>query len=310
MNKTRRFSILLISLFVFVLCLAVLPLAVSADTITKTVNIAAANKNERGDGYSWANRTDTLTLSGMHVDTDDPYGLRLPKDCVVILEGKNSVKAAKYGVSCSGTVVFKGSGSLTVEAGEIGFYLISQDKTQKIRLIDGKYEITAGTYGVYSDASDFSFVGQSMTVSVTEPGANAIQGRCVNLLGGSFKANAPVNASQALVVNGVSLDIAADRPALSSKNLEIKNIALSDGSEYAGGNTVTAKGLAKFKEYSAVFATLFSMYLVPRFVDFILLAIAVALVTVLIVVPILRKKKKTKELYERLEKEGYRTPKE
>ncbi|MBE6724832.1 MAG: hypothetical protein E7576_06490 [Ruminococcaceae bacterium] len=291
---------LFLALCLFLLLSAgVLPVSVSAavQTITKTVNIAAANKNESGPGYYWANRYDTLTLSGMRVETDEPYGLRLPKDCTVILEGDNYVKSAKYGLSCAGTVIFKGTGSLTIDAGEIGIYLITQDRTQKIRLIEGTYSVTGGKYGVYSDAADFSFVGKSMKIS---SGGKAILGRCVNLLGGSFTADSPVEATQSLIVNGVSVDIEASSPALVSKNLEIKNIDFS-GSEYGGENSVHGKGLAKFHAKSVLLGDS-----VPGWVDYILLALAVLGVGALIFVPALRKKKKTKELYERLEKEGYR----
>lgn len=300
MNIRHSFlSLFLAALIVLVPALTAVPAQAANEVITHTVNIAAANKNESGPGYTWMNRYDTLTLSGLHVETEDPYGLRLPKDCTVTLEGNNYVKAAKYGMSCSGTVVFKGSGSLTIDAGEIGIYLITQDKTQKIRLIDGSYTVTAGKYGVYSDAADFSFVGKSMKISA---GEKAILGRCVNLLGGTFSADSPVEATQALLVNGVTVDIDASAPALVSKNLELKNLDFTSG-EYNGGNSFHAKGLAKFHATSVLFGEN-----VPGWVDYILLAAAIVGVGALIYVPVLRKKKKTKELYERLEKEGYRKP--
>ena len=299
MKSNRRvLSLLAAVLLLGTLVLSAVPASAAGnEVIKKTVNIAAANKNESGPGYYWANRYDTLTLSGMRVETDEPYGLRLPKDCTVILEGDNYVKSSKYGVSCSGTVIFKGTGSLTVDAGEIGIYLITQEKTQKIRLIEGDYSVSAGKYGVYSDAADFSFVGNSMKISA---GESAILGRCVNLLGGTFSADSPVEATQALLVNGITVDIDASRPALSSKNLEIKNLGYTGG-EYDGGNSIHAKGLAKFHAKSVLLGDS-----VPGWVDYILLAAALALVGVLVFVPALRKKKKTKELYERLEKEGYR----
>ena len=299
MKSNRRvLSLLAAALLLGLLVLSAVPAAAAGnEVITKTVNIAAANKNESGPGYYWANRYDTLTLSGMRVETEEPYGLRLPKDCTVILEGDNYVKSSKYGVSCSGTVIFKGTGSLTVDAGEIGIYLITQEKTQKIRLIEGNYSVSAGKYGVYSDAADFSFVGNSMKISA---GESAILGRCVNLLGGTFSADSPVEATQSLLVNGITVDIDASRPALSSKNLEIKNLGYTGG-EYDGGNSIHAKGLAKFHAKSVLLGDS-----VPGWVDYILLAGALAIVGVLVFVPALRKKKKTKELYERLEKEGYR----
>ena len=295
MKSNRRVLSLLFALILLLPLFSALPVSAAENpVITKTVNIAAANKNESGPGYYWANRYDKLPLSGMRVETDEPYGLRLPKDCTVILEGDNYVKASKYGLSCAGTVKFIGSGSLTIEAGEIGIYLINQIRTDKIRLIEGNYTVRAGKYGVYSEAADFSFVGKSMKI---EAGENAILGRCVNLLGGTFTANAPVEATQALLVNGVNLDIDASSPALVSKNLEVKNLS----ADYDGGNSVHAKGLAKFHATSVLLGQSF-----PGWVDYVLLAAALLVVGALVFIPALRKKKKTKELYERLEKEGYR----
>ncbi len=299
MNRHRLLaSVLILTLLAGLIGLAV-P-ASAADVIRHTVNIAEATKNEEGPGYIWANRTDVLTLSGLNIDTDDAFGLRLPQDATVILKGKNHIKAAKYGVSFSGTLVIKGSGSLTIEAGEIGLYLISQETTQKIRLLDGTYTITAGTYGVYSDAADFSFIGDSMDVTVSEENGAAIEGRVVNLLGGSFSANAPVRASHMLTVDGAALDIEANAPALEGKTMTVKNIALSDGGEYAGEYEIHAKSAASGSRPSVLFGDS-----VPGFVDVLLLIAALLGVAAGIVFPTLRRKKKAKELYARLEQEGY-----
>ena len=92
---TRRIlSVILTALMLFSLCIAVIPVS-AAGAITTTVNIATANKNQRGNGYDWANRYDVLTLNGLNIVTDDAYGLRLPKNCTVVLEGKNYIKASK-----------------------------------------------------------------------------------------------------------------------------------------------------------------------------------------------------------------------
>ncbi|MBQ8186064.1 MAG: hypothetical protein IJ037_04235 [Clostridia bacterium] len=297
-------SAILALTMVLSLGMLVMPDTVSAaDVVTKTVNIAEATKNERGPGYDWANRYDILTLTNLHIETNDAYGLRLPKNATVVLKGDNYIKAAKYGISFSGTVIFKGSGSLTIEAGEIGLYLISQDSTQKIRLIDGKYTITAGTYGVYSDYADFSFVDGEMDINVTSPEGKAIQGRVVNLLGGRFKANAPVESTHALVVEGINLDITASTPALVSKNLSVRDVQFSDGStEYADQTAVVTKSTAKTERKSAVFGDS-----VPGWVDYILLAAVIVGIGACIFVPALRRKKKTQELYARLAAEGYIT---
>ncbi len=292
----RILPIILTAAMLFTLCLAALPVSASG-TIQTTVNIATANKNMRGEGYDWANRYDVLTLKGLNIDTEDPYGLRLPKNCTVVLEGKNTIKASKYGISCSGTVVFKGSGSLTIEAGEIGIYLIAQDSTQKVRLIDGKYEITAGTYGIYSEAADFSFMGESMNVNVTSDGGHAIMGRAVNLLGGTFTANAPVESTHQLLVDGIDISVeGGSAPAFASKNLTVKNL----DTEYNGESSVNAKSTKKFTGTSIIFGEN-----VGAAVDYVILAVFAAGIAAAIVLPALRRKKKAKELYERLEKEGY-----
>lgn len=306
MKKNRQILSLVIS-FCFILSFSqILGICKinAGEVIKTTLNIAEAEKNESGNGYDWANRYDILTLNGLNIDTSDNFGLRLPADCTVILEGKNYIKAAKYGISCSGTVVFKGNGSLTVEAGDIGFYLISQDNTQKIRLLDGKYEITAGTYGIYSDASDFSFVDGSMNIKTSDENGAAILGRCVNLLGGSFSSNSPVETTHALLLSGINIDINASKSALLSKNLTIKDISLSsDGEkidEYSGETSIVGKSAAKKTRPSIVFGEN-----VPGYVDYVLLALLILAVCGGIFGPTLRRKKKAKKLYELLEKEGY-----
>lgn len=275
--------------------------ATASDVIHHTVNIAQATKNEEGPGYIWANRTDVLTLSNLNIDTDDAFGLRLPQDATVVLKGNNHIKASKYGISFSGTLVIKGNGSLTVEAGDIGLYLITQDTTQKIRLLDGSYTITAGTYGVYSDAADFSFVGKSMDIHVADENGAAVQGRVVNLLGGSFTSNASVQATHILTVDGISLDIEANSSALEAKTLNIKNIALKSGESYSGENTLNAVSSKSNHKSSVIFDNL------PGYFDVIFLIIAIICLTLCVVLPILKKKKKAKELYARLEEEGYIT---
>lgn len=305
----RKFTALILLLStVFTMCAVVLPAGVQAeDIIKKTVNIAIANKNERGAGYDWANRTDTLTLDNLHIDTEDPYGLRLPDGCTVILKGDNYVKASKYGIACSGTVVFKGNGSLTVEAGDIGFYLVSQDSTHKIRLIEGTYTIKAGTYGVYSEYADFSFVGDDMNIEVTGETSSAILGRRVNLMGGTFTANSSVESTHELAVEGVNLNIASNHAAFSAKILSIKDVDMTSGgaavAEYNGETTILGKSTAKRVRTSAVFGEN-----VPGFVDYICLVILAVGVAAGIFGPALHHKKKKKELYERLAREGYDVP--
>ncbi len=303
MNQRKRIGwaivCLCVACFACVLCVG----AASGVTITETVNIAQANKNMEGHGYSWQNRYDILTLDGIHLDTTADYGLRLPKNCTVVLKGDNYIKAGRYAMSAAGTVTFKGSGSLTLEAGEIGFYIYAEDGTQKVRLLDGTYEIHAGDYGVFSNAADFSFVDGTMQISVDNEDGAAVSGRIVNLLGGSFTANNTVDASHILNVEGTNLDINANKPALSGKNLTIKDIALTSAGasidEYADQTQLSGKSTAKRVRPSVIFGEN-----VNGVVDYVCLAIAIAGIAALVLVPVLRKKKKSAELLARLEKEN------
>ncbi len=298
MNSIRKSRMILTVSAVFlslILILLILPGNISAKTITHTLNLVNVTQNEKGDGYEWANRYDTLTLNGLRLETEEDFGLRLPKSCTVILKGTNYIKAGKYALTCSGNVSFKGRGTLILDAGEIGLFIYTEIGTEKIRLLDGKYEITAGKYGVYSKQADFSFVDGKMDITVNSPDGAAVFGRNLNLVGGKFTANNSVEATNELVVKGINLDIESTKPALSAKILNVTDISV----DYNGENTVEAKSTEKRQRQSAIFGDD-----VPGYVDVILIVCAIVGIAALIVVPILRRKKKTKELYERLAREA------
>lgn len=115
-------------------------------------------------------------------------------------------------------------------------------------------------------------------------------------MGGKFTANNSVEATNELVVKGINLDIKSTKSALSAKILNIKDISVTD---YNGENSIEAKSTEKRDRRSAIFGDD-----VPGYVDIILFAVAAVGIALLIVVPILRRKKKTKELYERLAREA------
>ena len=177
-------------------------------------------------------------------------------------------------------------------------YLISQDSTQKVRLLGGKYEINAGKYGVFSDAADFSFIGDKMKINVPD-NSLAINGRIVNLLGGRFEANAPIAATHALTLDGVNLKVDASSPALDSKNLFVKNVSID---EYGGETNLNIRSTVTNLGESVIFGET-----VPEFVDYILLVILLCGVVAGISVPAIYRKKKKEALYKRLEEEGYIT---
>ncbi len=299
MNIIRKQNVFLTvsALLLTVICVFwILSTHTEAKTITETLNLVNVTQNERGDGYYWANRTDVLTLDGLRLETTSDYGLRLPQNCTVELKGTNYIKAGKYALTCSGNVSFKGSGKLILDGGEMGIYIYTEVNTHKIRLLGGEYEIRAGKYGICSTHADFSFVDGDMDIEITDPAGAAIFGRCVNLVGGDFEANGSVEATHELVVQGIDIDIESTRAALSAKTLTIKDISKPD---YSGEYEIEAESTAKRDRRSAIFGDD-----VPGYVDVLLLIGAVAVIALLVIIPILRRRKKTKELYERLAKEG------
>ncbi len=302
----KRIHRVLSGLLVLCLLLGLGILPVLADdpvTITTTLNIAQANKNQRGHGYEWHNRTDVLDLNGLYLDTTSDYGLRLPKDCTVNITGTNYIKASKYALSCAGTVVFKGSGKLILDAGEAGIFIYTEVGTEKVRLLEGEYEIHSAKYGVLSTAADFSFVDGKMTITVDDENGAAVSGRIVNLLGGTFTANSAVEASHMLTVKGINLDVNANRAAFSSKNLTVSDIALTaDGAsiaEYAGQSSVKGTSTLKRVRTSVIFGEN-----VNGAIDYVCLVVLLCGIAAAVIVPILRHKKKVKKLLERLEKEN------
>ena len=126
--------------------------------------------------------------------------------------------------------------------------------------------------------------------------ALAINGRNVKLMGGKLNADAPIYTSNSLVVDGIGISVTASSPALVSKNLSMKNLS----AEYNGDNSFSAKSTAPKNRPSIIFGED-----VPGFVDYILLVVFAVGVCAGIFGPALRRKKKAKKLYERLEKEGY-----
>lgn len=296
--------ILALCLMFSAFCLCCIPVyALSKEVITDTLDISQAKKNLFGPGYAWMNREDTLTLDGLHLITSDDYGLRLPKSCTVILDGENHIRAGKYALSCAGTVTFKGNGKLTLEAGEIGMYLYSEDGTQKVRLLDGTYEIHAGDYGVFSAASDFSLVDGKMNITVDNADGASVSGRIVHLLGGSFTANNAVEASHNLEVRGIKLDLTCTKPAFSAPSLSVSSVALkSDGvaiDEYDGQFVVSGTSTYKPVRPSVIFGEN-----VNGIVDYICLFVLVLVIGGAIAISVFKRNKKKKQLIARLEAEN------
>ena len=296
---------ILFLVFTVVLLSCIMANAVMAEdlVITETLNIAEARRNMDGPGYSWANRFDELTLSGINLYTDSPYGLRLPDNCTVILNGNNYIHAEKYGIACSGTVVFKGTGTLTIDAGEMGIFLVTQNNTHKVRLLEGEYHITSGKYGIYSENADFSFVGSQMDIKIKSDDGFSVYGRNINLIGGTLKADKPIYTTNELVVDSINIEAGtADniRPALfSERTLRVENIKFDGIEKYTNQSYVNGNAETRFFKYSLIFGNP-----VPAYVDYLIIAIAILIVALLIIIPLRVKAGKSKKIQQRLIEEG------
>lgn len=301
--KTKQILSAITALLVITVMLLPACCAAGSVVINQTVNISNARQNVHGSGYEWENIPDILTLDGVNINTKDDYGIKLPANCTVVLKGDNYIKAGKYGISCAGKTLFKGSGTLTIDAGEIGIYLYSQDSTTKVQIMDGRYTVNAGKYGVYSEYSDFSVSGGKIDVSVSD--GRAILGRNVNLVGGTFSADSSVEASQNLTVDSINLSISSSDRALCAGKLYIRNVTASHADEYNGEKEIEFSADERWHKTSIIFGDS-----VPGWIDYLLLAAVLAIVVLCIAVPVMKKKKKKKELYEKLVREGYLTEEE
>lgn len=300
MKHLRFTRIAVMALTVCMLLSAVfvrIPSVSAATKITETVNLSRPEKNMRGPGYNWANRTDILTLDGLYIDTADEYGLKITDGATVVLKGDNYIKASGSALAIAGNVTFKGNGSLTLVSDNMGIYFYSTKDSTTARFLSGTYEITAGGHGMYSPYTAVSFVGGKWTVSAPNTEANAIEGRSFKLYGGKMTMDNAIHATVSLDVQALSLTVTAAKPALTSdKTLKILDVAMTAGDsasslakteEYTGQNCVSMKSTRK-----DVGTSIFFGENVPRIVDYLAMILMLALIAAGIGVPFLRARKK------------------
>ena len=289
----------ILSLF-FVLTLLLAPLFAARPARAaagETLDLLNVRQNQRGEGYEWANRTDTLTLRGLRIETDDRYGIRIKDGATVVLEGDNYIKASYAALDIEGSATFTGTGSLTLVAGEIGFLNPAGAKNHRVNLTGGTYRITAPR-GIVSERAEWSLTGGSLTVDATE---SAIEGRSVKILGGSLTANAPLRASNDLKISYAALELSASSPVLvSEKSLSLSGLVTKDGktiasaADYAGENVLSAVPAKRGRTTSLLFGAA-----VPIYVDYLIFGAAALTVAAIIAVPRMRKKKSLQAARER-----------
>lgn len=301
--KLRTLSALLVILFTLS-CLTLIPVsAAKASPITKTVNLAEAKKNISGNGYTWANLDDILTLDGLNIKTSDEYGMKIPANATVILKGDNYISAERVGLVCPGQVTFEGDGTLTIVAGEIGIDCTSVQASELVRFREGTFTISAGKTGIKMEQSELSLMGSKITVSLTGSAADAkaVDGRTVTMSGGSFKANAGVFASNSLRITSMNAEITASGAALNcQKDLQLTKVAIKTGATssalssaeaYNGESAIKLTSTASNAKKGILFSGSY-----PIFVDYLIFFLILIVIAALIAVPIYLKKKKTEKL--------------
>lgn len=272
----------------------------AASQLTGTVNISRPQKNMRGPGYDWDNIHDVLTLDGLNINTTDDYGLRITDNATVILKGKNYIKASKAALTCQGSVTFKGDGTLTLVSDDMGIYFYSSDTSTTARFLEGTFDITAGGDGIRSDSTFLSLTGSNVTIHASNPEHWAIACHSCKLFGGKIIADNAVNASFALEVRGLRMELTAQKPALTSaQKLAITDVAIQAGSsadarksvdEYNGEFCVSMKSTAVTMGNSIFFGES-----VPAFVDALLIIFLLLLIAAGIGLPFLRARQKAKK---------------
>ena len=117
--KRRLFSILT----ALALCLGLLPpRAFAADTYSGILNFAPEYDSMNispasGSGYEWDETSKTLTLTDFHQETSLAFGIVLPADSTLVLNGENTITLGdnpQVGVACWGSLALAGGGALTV----------------------------------------------------------------------------------------------------------------------------------------------------------------------------------------------------
>lgn len=302
MKKIRITAIILVILTVALIPTAALA-AQPGNAINKTVNLADVSKNARGNGYEWANLTNTLTLDNLNINTVDEFGMKIPKDATVILKGNNYITAASVGLVCTGQVTFEGSGTLTVTAGDVGIDMTGVYTSHLARFSSGTITVTAGSTAIRSASAEISLMGSSVNLNITgdRASAKAISGRTVTVSGGSLTANAGVYASNSLKITSSDIDISAEAAALECPNgititkekISVGDTAstLSPTEEYKGEKAIKLISTASKKKPSILFGEKISSA-----VDYVIFTLIALSVAALIAIPIYLKKKKTEKL--------------
>jgi len=295
----RKIQSLCLVLVILLMAFAAIPVSASSvNTITECIDITMANKNMVGENYKWWNIDQKLVLSNCTIVTSDRFGIKLPKDCTVILEGVNYITAKEAAIACEGNITFSGEGKLILTAEENGIINRSDNRNERTRLLGGTYEINTNGDCIRSDYAELGIVAGTYTLN--SKSANAINGYIVKLNGGTLTAQGSVIASRSLHLSDVYAEITSGQAALQCPNgITAAEIAIEAGADvnslaalesidaYAGQNCISVVSTDKHLGQSSLLGAGF-----PAYWDYIILGGAIVLfVLVVALVLVLRWRK-------------------
>ena len=271
----------------------------------ETVDLSYVRQHESGQGYRWDNINDVLYLTGTNLETTSDFGIKLPAGATVVVEGDCRVSANRYGISCLGSVTFKGTGKLTVSGGECAMYFYSTNRDHKILFLGGEYVMEGGEQAIRSDGPELSFCGGKFTLE----GKTAALGVDITASGCELTANGGIRASHLLSLSGAKVSaFAENEPALTADGriaIENEKIEVGDdlnalfpADEYEGQSAVRLTSTYKRVRTSVLFGEG-----TPGWVDVIIFVAAGVGVAAALSVPFIVKARKRKKLYARLEEE-------
>lgn len=270
-----------------------------SETLDTCVNLINVTKDEKGSGYAWNNRYDTLTLTDLNINTNDSYGLRLPDNATVILVGDNYIKSAGVGIECVGNTTFKGDGSLTIVSGDKGIYVSTTNGRKIVKFVSGKYDITAEKYAVYSLNVPVSFADCNINFVAGEAASLAYE-LSVNQV--VIDSNSPLISENNLTISDSNLTINASQQALVSQkgSLKLNKMDMSSNGKaienYNGESSIATKGNVEHYTKSVLFGAGVKIW-----VDYVLIISIILIIGAVIFAKVYTQKIKDKKKREEIE---------
>lgn len=267
------------------------PIPDNGTTLKEILDITAATKNIVGEGFRWDNRRNTLYLSGVIINTDDQYGLKLPGDVTVEITGKNIIRGSRAAVCCVGNASFSGDGTLTLisDTGS-GIYCSSLLATDIVNVSGGSLIFRCGGAGLLSEYASFICRNSSYDFSC-EGSASSV--RSLQFSDCTLASDAAFDASYSLIVSTCRADVEADSAAFSCPGtLSVLNMKSGGQAfEYTGETAVHLTPGKRPARTSIIFGDQ-----VPGFVDFIAGGALLALLAAFAVIPAVKLHRKNAEM--------------